>query len=158
MASMSAESRLKDLKLELPAPARSLGLYKPVVIIGSLAYLSGHGPVSGDGSAIRGRLGDDLDVAAGYEAARRTGLAVLATLRQRCGSLDPIRRLVKTAGFVQATPDFTDHPAVINGFSELMRDVFGPEAGLGARSAVGVPSLPAGWAVEIEAVFELESG
>ena len=155
---MSAESRLKELKLELPSPPRSIGLYKPVVIIGGLAYLSGHGPVSSDGSAIRGRLGDDLDVAAGYEAAPQTGLAVLATLRQRCGSLDPIHRLVKTVGFVQATADFTDHPAVINGFSELMRDVFGPETGLGARSAVGVPSLPAGWAVEIEAVFELEGG
>jgi len=155
---MNAESRLKELKLELPAPARSIGLYKPVVIIGGLAYLSGHGPVSGDGSAIRGRLGDDLDIEAGYEAARRTGLAMLATLRQRCGSLDPIHRLVKTVGFVQATADFTDHPAVLNGFSELMRDVFGPETGLGARCAVGVPSLPAGWAIEVEAIFELESG
>jgi enamine deaminase RidA (YjgF/YER057c/UK114 family) len=155
---MSVESRLKELKLELPPPARSLGLYKPVVIIGGMAYLSGHGPLASDGTAICGRLGDDLDVAVGYEAARRTGLAVLATLRQRCGSLDPIRRLVKTVGFVQATAEFTDHPAVINGFSELMRDVFGADAGLGVRSAVGVPSLPAGWAVEIEAVFELESG
>ncbi len=155
---MSVESRLKELKLNLPAPARSLGLYKPVVIVGGLAYLSGHGPLATDGSAICGRLGDDLDVAAGYEAARRAGLLALATLRQRCGSLDPIRRLIKTVGFVQATTDFTDHPAVINGFSELMRDVFGPDAGLGVRSAVGVSSLPAGWAVEVEAVFELEGG
>jgi enamine deaminase RidA (YjgF/YER057c/UK114 family) len=101
-------------------------------------------------------LGDGLDKAAGYEAARRTALAMLATLRQRFGSLDAIRRLIKTTGFVHATPEFREHPAVINGFSELMRDVFGPEAGIGARSAMGVASLPAGWAVEIEAIFELE--
>jgi enamine deaminase RidA (YjgF/YER057c/UK114 family) len=152
---MSAESRLNELQLELPQPARALGLYKPVVIVGSMAYLSGHGPVGGDGSAICGRLGDDLDISAGQVAARRTGLLMLATLRERCGSLNSVGRLVKTVGFVQATADFTQHPAVINGFSELMRDVFGPDAGVGARCAVGVPSLPAGWAVEIEAVFEL---
>jgi enamine deaminase RidA (YjgF/YER057c/UK114 family) len=153
---MSVESRLKELNLELPLPPRVLGLYKPVVVVGGLAYMSGHGPIGADGTAICGRLGEDLDLEAGYEAARRTALMVLSTLRQRCGSLDRVRRLVKTMGFVQATTAFTDHPAVVNGFSELMRDVFGPEAGLGARSAVGVPSLPAGWAVEIDAIFELE--
>jgi enamine deaminase RidA (YjgF/YER057c/UK114 family) len=82
---------------------------------------------------------------------------MLATLREHFDSLDQIRRLIKTTGFVQATPEFKDHPAVINGFSELMRGVFGPEAGVGARSAMGVASLPAGWAVEIEAVFELDA-
>jgi enamine deaminase RidA (YjgF/YER057c/UK114 family) len=153
---MSVESRLKELNLDLPLPPRVLGLYKPVVVVGGLAYMSGHGPIGADGTAICGRLGDDLDLKAGYEAARRAALMVLSTLRQRCGSLDRVRRLVKTMGFVQATPTFTDHPAVINGFSELMRDVLGSEAGLGARSAVGVPSLPAGWAVEIDAIFELE--
>lgn len=153
---MGAEARLKELNLELPVPPRALGLYKPVVIVGSLAYLSGHGPIGLDGSAICGRLGDDLDVPAGYEAARRTALLALATLRQRCGSLDRVRRLVKTMGLVQATPTFTEHPAVINGFSEVMRDVFGPEAGIAARSAFGAPSLPAGWAVEIDAIFEVE--
>jgi enamine deaminase RidA (YjgF/YER057c/UK114 family) len=155
---MSAESRLRELKLELPPAPRSLGVYKPIVVVGGLAYLSGHGPIGPDGTAICGRLGDDLDVRAGYEAARRTALMALATLRGRCGSLDRVLRLVKTTGFVQATPEFTDHPAVINGFSELMRDVFGAEAGLAARSAVGVASLPAGWAVEIEAIFEVEGG
>jgi enamine deaminase RidA (YjgF/YER057c/UK114 family) len=94
--------------------------------------------------------------AAGYDAARQTGLNILATLRDQFGSLDAVLRLVKTTGFVQASPAFKDHPAVINGFSELMRDVFGPDAGVGARSAMGVASLPAGWAVEIEAVFEVE--
>ena len=153
---MSAEERFKDLKLELPSAPKSLGAYKPVVVIGNLAYLSGHGPIGRDGAGICGRLGDDLDVQAGYEAARRTGLMVLATLRGHCGSLDRVRRLIKTTGFVQATAEFTAHPAVINGFSELMRDVFGPDAGLAARSALGVASLPAGWAVEIEAIYELD--
>jgi enamine deaminase RidA (YjgF/YER057c/UK114 family) len=153
---MSHEARLKDLNLELPQGARTMGVYRPVTIVGGMVYLSGHGPVGVDGTAICGRLGDGLDKAAGYEAARRTALAMLATLRQRFGSLDAIRRIIKTTGFVHATPEFKEHPAVINGFSELMRDVFGPEAGIGARSAMGVASLPAGWAVEIEAIFELE--
>ena len=153
---MTHEARLKELKIELPQGARSLGVYRPVVVVGGVAYLSGHGPVGADGTAICGRLGDDLNKEAGYEAARRTGMAMLASLRQRFGSLDGVRRLIKTTGFVQATPEFKEHPAVINGFSELMRDVFGPEAGVAARSAVGVASIPAGWAVEIEAVFEIE--
>lgn len=153
---MSAEEKLKELGFELPPPPRAIGLYKPVVIVGSLAYLSGHGPIGADGTAICGRLGDDLDVAAGFEAARRTALLALATLRQRCGSLDRVRRLVKTMGLVQAVPGFTEHPAVINGFSEVMRDVFGTDAGVAARSAFGAPSLPAGWAVEIDAIFEVE--
>jgi len=153
---MSAEARVQELNLELPPPPQLLGLYKPVVIVGTWAYTSGHGPIGADGTAICGRLGDDLDVKAGYEAARRTALMVLASLRQRCGSLDRVRRLVKTMGLVQSAPTFTEHPAVINGFSELMRDVFGPEAGVAARSAFGAPSLPAGWAVEIDAIFEVE--
>jgi enamine deaminase RidA (YjgF/YER057c/UK114 family) len=153
---MSHEARLKELKIELPLAARSLGVYRPVVVAGGLVYLSGHGPVGPDGTAVCGRLGDNLEKQAGYDAARRTGMAMLATLRQRFGSLDAIRRIIKTTGFVNATPEFKDHPAVINGFSELMRDVFGEEAGIGARSAMGVASLPADWAVEIEAIFELE--
>jgi enamine deaminase RidA (YjgF/YER057c/UK114 family) len=155
---MSAEARVRELNLDLPTAGRALGIYKPVVVVKGLAYLSGHGPVGVDGTAICGRLGENLDRGAGYDAAQRTALNVLATLRQHCGSLDHVRRIVKTTGFVQATADFTEHPAVINGFSELMRDVFGPDAGIGARSALGVPSLPNGWAVEIEAIFELESG
>jgi enamine deaminase RidA (YjgF/YER057c/UK114 family) len=152
---MSHEARLAELKLEIPNRPRPLGAYKLVLVVDGLAYVSGHGPVIADGTATCGRLGDTLDKDAGYEAARRTGLNMLGTLRQHLGSLDAVARLVKTTGFVNAAPDFKDHPAVINGFSELMRDVFGPEAGLGARSAVGVASLPAGWAVEIEAVFQV---
>ena len=154
---MSHEARLKELNMELPPGARSIGVYRLVSVAGGLAYLSGHGPVGVDGLAIHGKLGDNLDKDAGYQAARRTALNVLATLRQQFSSLDRVRRLIKTTGFVNATPEFKDHPAVINGFSDLMRDVFGPEDGIGARSAMGVASLPAGWAVEIEAIFELEA-
>jgi enamine deaminase RidA (YjgF/YER057c/UK114 family) len=152
---VGAESRFLELKLELPPAPKAVGLYRPVVEAGGMLYLSGHGPLKPDGTLIKGRVGDDLDVAAGYAAARQTGLAMLATLRKQCGSLDKIARLVKTFGLVQATPAFTDHPAVINGFSELMRDVFGEDHGIAARSAVGAASLPAGMAVEVEAIFEL---
>ena len=152
---MSHEARLIELELELPPAGKSIGCYKLVLVVDGLAYVSGHGPVAADGTAICGKLGDNLQNESGYEAARRTGLRTLATLRDEFGSLDKIRRLVKTIGFVNATPDFKDHPAVINGFSELMRDVFGPDAGTGARSALGAVSLPAGWAVEIEAIDRL---
>jgi enamine deaminase RidA (YjgF/YER057c/UK114 family) len=152
---MSAETRFAELRLELPPAPKAMGLYRPVVMVDNLAYLSGHGPLLPDGSLIRGRVGADLDEDAGYQAARQTGLAVLATLRAQCGTLDRVRRLVKTLGLVQCTPEFVDQPAVINGFSELMRDVFGDEAGIAARSAVGAAALPAGMAVEIETVFEI---
>jgi enamine deaminase RidA (YjgF/YER057c/UK114 family) len=152
---VSAEARFAELKLELPPAPKAVGVYKPIVEINGLVYLSGHGPLRPDGTLIKGRLGADMDVQAGYGAARQTGLAILATLKKHCGSLDRIARLIKTFGLVQATPEFTDHPAVINGFSELMRDVFGEEQGIAARSAVGAASLPAGMAVEIEAIFEL---
>ena len=152
---MGAEARFLELKLELPPAPKAVGLYRPVVEVGGMLYLSGHGPLKPDGTLMKGRVGDDLDAAAGYQAARQTGLAMLATLRKHCGSLDRIDRLVKTFGLVHATPAFTDHPAVINGFSELMRDVFGEERGIAARSAVGAASLPSGMAVEVEAIFSL---
>lgn len=152
---MSHEERFQQLALELPPAGKSIGVYKLAVASNGLAYLSGHGPVGADGSAMVGRLGDTMQKEEGYEAARRTGLRMLATLRQEFGGLDAIGRLVKTVGFVNSTPDFKDHPAVINGFSELMRDVFGSDNGVGARSAMGVAALPGGWAVEIEAIFEL---
>ena len=154
---MSHEARFTALKLELPPAPKAMGLYRPIVVVDNLAYLSGHGPLKADKTLICGRVGDDLDIEAGFQAARQTGLAVLATLQAHCGSLDRVKRLIKTFGLVQATPEFTDQPAVINGFSELMRDVFGEEAGIAARSAVGAASLPAGMAVEVEAIFELEA-
>lgn len=152
---MSAEARFQSLNLELPPAPKAVGLYRPAIEVGGLLYLSGHGPLRPDGTLIKGRVGADLDKDGGYQAARQTGLAMLATLRNHCGSLDRIARLVKTFGLVQATPEFADHPAVINGFSELMREVFGDEHGIAARSAVGAVSLPSGMAVEVEAIFEL---
>ena len=154
---MSHESRFVALDLELPPAPKAMGLYRPIVVVDGLAYLSGHGPLKSDKTLICGRVGDDLDVEAGFQAARQTGLAVLATLKDHFGSLDRVKRLVKTFGLVQATPEFKEQPAVINGFSELMRDVFADEWGIAARSAVGTSSLPAGMAVEIETVFEIVS-
>ena len=153
---MSAEARFAALKLELPPAPKAVGVYRPVVEIGGLLYLSGHGPLLPDGTLIKGRVGADLDVAAGYQAARQTGLAILATLKHGLGSLDRVGRVIKTLGMVNSTPEFKAHPAVINGFSELMRDVFGEDAGVGARSAVGMGSLPTNIAVEVEAIFEIK--
>jgi enamine deaminase RidA (YjgF/YER057c/UK114 family) len=110
-----------------------------------------------DGSLITGRVGQDLDRQAGYQAARQVGLAVLATLRANLGSLDRVQRLVKTLGFVNCTPEFTEHPAVINGFSELFAELYGAERGIGARSALGALVLPGNMAVEIEAIFEIDA-
>ncbi len=153
---MNAESRLAELKLELPPAPKPVAVYKPLVIAGNLAYVSGHGPLKPDKTTIDGRVGADLDLEGGKRAARQVGLAILATLRSELGSLNRVKRLVKTLGMVNATPDFRDHPQVINGFSELMADVFGRENGIGARSAVGMGSLPGNIAVEIEAIFEIE--
>ena len=152
---MSVEEKIKELGLELPAATAPLGAYRPVVISGNHAYTSGHGPLSPDGF-VKGRLGDDIDKDAAYEAAKYAGLAMLSSLKQELGSLDRIKRVVKVLGMVSSTPEFTEQPAVINGCSELFRDIFGEATGVGARSAVGVASLPAGWVVEIEGIFEIE--
>jgi enamine deaminase RidA (YjgF/YER057c/UK114 family) len=152
---MSHDARIDELGLQLPpAPPRG-GIYKPVSISGSTAYVSGHGPYLPDGGYLTGRLGADLSIDEGRHAARQTGLAMLATLREQLGSLDRVRRVVKLLGMVNATPDFESHPMVINGCSELFAEVFGEDAGVGARSAVGMGSLPGNIAVEIEAIFEL---
>jgi enamine deaminase RidA (YjgF/YER057c/UK114 family) len=153
---MSAESRLSELGIELPTAPKPMGVYKPIVVVGGIAYLSGHGPLQSDGSLISGRLGADLDVQGGYDAARLTGLGLLATLQNHLGSLDKVKRLVKLLGLVRSTDDFDQQPAVINGCSELFRDVFGDDAGVAARSALGTNSLPGKIAVEIEAIFEVE--
>lgn len=153
---MSAESRLKELGIVLPPPPPRGGVYQPVVIVNGLAYVSGHGPVKADGGYVTGRVGADLDADAGREAARLAGLAMLASLRAALGSLDRVTRVVKLLGMVNAAPDFGAHPAVINGCSELFADIWGPEHGVGARSAVGMGSLPHGIAVEIEGTFAIE--
>jgi enamine deaminase RidA (YjgF/YER057c/UK114 family) len=153
---MSAEQQLAKLGVELPPAPKPVGLYKPVVVVGSLCYVSGHGPLQSDGTLIKGRLGDDMTVEQGQQAARQTGLAMLATLRSQLGSLDRIVRVVKVLGLVRSTDAFDQQPAVINGFSQLMADVFGTDAGIAARSALGTNALPTGIAVEIEAIFEIQ--
>ena len=152
---MSAESQIAKLKLELPPAPKPAGVYKPVVLAGNMAYVSGHGPLKPDKTVITGRVGADLDLQAGKLAARQVGLAILATVRGELGSLDRVKRVIKVLGMVNATPEFRDHPAVINGCSELFAEVFGPDNGVGARSAVGMNSLPGNIAVEIEAIFEI---
>ena len=132
-----------------------MATYVTALRVGDLLYVSGHGPIRSDGTLITGRLGFDLDIAGGTAAARQTGLAILATVRSHLGSLDRVVRLVKSLGMVNCTPEFGDQPKVINGYSDLMKDVFG-EAGVGTRSAVGMGALPAGIAVEIEAVFQVK--
>lgn len=156
---MSHEARLTALlqqhSWELPPPAEPKGTYRPVVQTGHLLFTAGHLPIGSDGRVAGGRVGDDLDATAAHAIARQVGLAILSTVRAHLGSLDRVARVIKVFGVINCTPDFTQQPAVLNGCSELFAAVFGPEAGVGVRSAVGAPSLPLGAAVEIEAVFEL---
>lgn len=153
---MSAESQLASLNLVLPPAPKPVAVYKPLVVSGTMAYVSGHGPLRTDGSLITGVVGRDLDLEAGKAAARQVGLAIVATLREQLGSLDRVHRLVKVLGMVNSAPDFYDHPKVINGCSELFASIWGPDCGIGARSAVGMGPLPGNIAVEIEAIFELK--
>jgi len=153
---MTAEDRIVELKLELPPAPKPAGVYKPVVIVGNLAYVSGHGPLKPDGTMITGRVGDEVDEQAGIAAARQTGLAILASLRAALGSLNRVKRVIKTLGMVNSTPDFRNHPKVINGYSELMAQVFGSDHGVGARSAVGMGSLPGNITTEVEVIVEIE--
>lgn len=152
---MSAEERLAALGLELPAPAQPLASYITYVQTGNLAYTSGHGPMRPDGTWILGKVGLDLDIDDGREAARLTALGLLATLRANLGSLDRVTKVVKVLGMVNCPDDFTQQPAVINGCSDLLGEVFG-DAGRHARSAVGVGSLPNNMAVEIEMIVEVD--
>lgn len=151
---MSAEERIKELALTLPPSPGSAGNYVPGVRVGSLLYMSGCGPLRSDGTFVVGKLGADLDVAQGYAAARLTGLVMLARLRAVLGSLDRVQRVVKVLGMVNAAPDFAEQPKVIDGFSDLMVEVFG-ERGRGARGAVGMAALTYRMAVEIDMVAEV---
>lgn len=151
----SPETRLKELGLVLPTAPKPGGVYTPVVVVDRIAWVSGHGPLQPDGSMIRGKVGETLTEEEAHAAARVTGLAILATLRDQLGSLDRIARVVKVLGMVNAVPTFDAHPRVINGFSNLMVEIFGEELGRGARSAVGMGSLPGNIAVEVEAAFLL---
>ena len=145
---------LEKFRAELPPAPPPAGLYKPVLVTGGYLYVSGQGPMLKDGSYLTGRVGEDLDLEGGKAAARQVALTMLATIETHFGSVDGIDRLVKTLGMVNSSLDFKDHPLVINGYSELMAEVFGPDRGVGARSAVGM-ILPGHVTVEIEAIFKL---
>lgn len=153
--SMTPEHRLAQLQVTLPTAPKPVAVYKPVVVVDRIAYVSGHGPLRADNTLITGVVGRDLSLEEGKVAARQVGLAILATLRDQLGNLDLVKRVVKVLGMVNTAPDFYDHPKVINGCSELFAEVWGPENGIGARSAVGMGPLPGNIAVEIEAIFEL---
>lgn len=153
MSAHQADAKALELGLDLTANP-PVANYVPAVRTGNLVFLSGHGPFQ-DGQLIRGKLGDDLDVDAGYQAARAVMVQLLASLRAEIGSLDRVSRVVKLLCMVNCTPDFLEHPGVANGASDLLVELFG-ETGRHARSAVGMQSLPLGMAVEIEMIVEIE--
>ena len=152
---MSAEQRLKDLGHHLPPPPAPLGTYAPDRLAGNLLFLSGVGPRQADGSIITGKVGTDVTVERAVEAARICGLNLLVNIRAAAGSLDRVETVLKVLGMVNAVPDFTDHPKVIDGCTDLFVAVFG-ENGRPARSAVGMGSLPRNISVEIEAIVLLK--
>ncbi len=156
-ASPSPEQRLKELKIELPPAPNPVAVYTPAVLVGNTLYVSGHGPRRANGDRVVGKVGADMTLEEGHEAARLVGLQVLSTVRAAVGSLDRVVRVAKVLGMVNCTPDFTQQPQVINGFSELMVEVFGDLPGKAARSAVGMSALPGGIPVEIESIFEIRA-
>jgi enamine deaminase RidA (YjgF/YER057c/UK114 family) len=152
---MSIDQRLAELGITLPEPAAPVAAYVPAVEIGGLLHISGQISVDGSGNLILGRLGEDMNLERGFEAARRCGIMLLAQMKAALGSLDRVERVVKLGAFVNSAPSFTDQPMVANGASMLMQEVFG-EAGRHARSAVGVPVLPLGVAVEVDAIVAVK--
>ena len=153
---MSIDNRLAELGITLPTPAAPVASYVPAVEQGGLLHISGQISVAEDGNLILGRLGEDMNLERGIEAARRCGIMLLAQMQAALGSLDRVQRIVKLGAFVNSAPDFTDQPKVANGASELMQEVFG-EAGRHARSAVGVAVLPLGVAVEVDAIVAVKA-
>ena len=153
----SIADRLEQLGITLPEPAAPVAAYVPAVEHGGLLYVSGQLPFRPDGSLVMGRLGEDQDVTRGFEAAERCAVMLIAQMRAALGSLDRVERVIKLGVFVNSTGTFTDQPKVANGASELMEKVFG-EAGRHARAAVGVPSLPLGAAVEVDAIVAVRAG
>ncbi len=152
---MTPDENFDQLKLNLPPAPKPMGVYKPCLVVGNFVYVSGHGTVKEDGSMIVGKIGVEMQADEGKQAAQQVGLAILSTLKSSLGSLNKIKRVVKTLGMVNATPDFAQHPYVINGCSELFAKIWGPDNGVGVRSAVGMGSLPGNIPVEIEVMFEL---
>ncbi|MFP4573667.1 MAG: RidA family protein [Desulfobacterales bacterium] len=151
---MKVEEKLKEMRLELPEAPRPVANYLPLVRTGNLVFLSGHGPVRMDGSRITGKLGADLSLKEGYNAARQVALGLLSSLKSEIEDLDKVRRIVKLLGMVNCIPEFTDLPNVINGASDLLVALF-VERGKHARSAVGMNALPGNIAVEIEMIVEV---
>nr|WP_256515339.1 RidA family protein [Alsobacter ponti] len=145
---------MQSLGLALPAAPRPVATYVPFVLSGGMLFLSGQGPRDGQGGYATGQLGRDVSIDQGYAHARTTGLYLISVMEMALGDLRRVGRVVKVLGMVNATPDFTDHPKVINGCSDLFVEVFG-EAGRHARSAVGMGSLPNGMTVEVEAIVEV---
>ena len=150
-----AETKLKAMKIELPVLSKPLANYVHVVRSGNLLFLAGKGPSKSDGTYITGKVGKDLTIEKGSEAARLTAINQLAVLKAELGSLNKVKRIIKVLGMVNCEADFKDHPKVINGFSDLLVQVFG-DKGKHARSAVGMCSLPNNMAVEIELIVEVE--
>ncbi|MEP7317715.1 MAG: RidA family protein [Panacibacter sp.] len=152
---MTPDENFSALNLELPPAPTPLGVYKPFLIDGNHAYVSGHGPLLNDMTFIIGRIGDTMSMEDGKRAAQQVGLAILATLKKNLGSLNKIKRVIKVLGMVNCASDFQRHPFIINGCSELFAKVWGEDNGVGVRSAVGMGSLPDNIPVEIEVLFEL---
>ena len=153
---MNLIKRINDLNLELPPAPKPVGVYKPILVIDNFLYISGQGPINTDGSLITGKVGSDLNKNEAKLAARQVGLTMLSTIVNNFKNINQIKRIVKVLGMVNSDQDFIDHPYVINGFSELMVEVFGEKMGIGVRSAVGM-TLPQNIAVEIEAQFEINT-
>lgn len=151
---LTPEQRFAQLGLDLPPAPVPIGVYRPYLIVGNQLYVSGHAPVLPDKRFIIGKIGKDLDLEQGKEAARQVGLTILSTIKAHLGSLNSVKRVIKVLGMVNSVPGFEKHPYVINGCSELFAHVWG-EDGVGVRSAVGMDSLPDNIPVEIEALFEL---
>ncbi len=149
------ENRIKELGIRLTEPAAPTANFLKAVRIGNIIYLSGHGPDKPEGGQVTGKLGSDLTIEQGQEAARLVGISLLSSLKKEIGNLNKVKRIVKVLGMVNAVPTFTNHSQVINGFSDLMVQIFG-ENGKHARSAVGLSSLPANIPVEIEMIVELK--
>jgi enamine deaminase RidA (YjgF/YER057c/UK114 family) len=152
----SAEERVRKLKLDLPKPGKPRATLVPSVRAGDMLYVSGHVPPPQGGKPVVGKVGKDMNLKDAQEAARGIGRVILGVVRAELGSLDKVVRLVKTLGMVNCTPEFTQQPQVINAFSDLMIEVFGEKPGKGARSAVGMASLPGGVPVEIECIFQVK--
>lgn len=150
------EQKLQSLGIVLPAPTNPVANYVKFVRTGNLIFLSGHGPANADGKYTTGKLGKELSIEEGYNAAKLTGINLLSTLKAAVGDLSKVKRIVKVLGMVNSTEQFTDQPKVINGFSDLMVAIFG-DKGKHARSAVGMASLPMNMAVEIEMIVEVEN-